>query len=158
MKKFKFRLQRVIDVRKTKENECQRELSLSKEELKRHEEELEQEMAESSESEKKLRKALKQKINAGGLAALHDYTTWTNKKVQLQSDRTEVQRLEVNLKRKTLIQASKEKKVLERLKEKRFAEHQDQQKKEDQAFMDELGSRRINGKYSRSKSNTNTEE
>jgi flagellar FliJ protein len=141
MKKFKFRLQRVVEVREVKEKECQRELSVSAEELSRREKRLEEEASASSMSEDHLRKALKKSTNAGQLSALDGWRSQKERDVHQQHQRTEEQRGDVDLKRKALIQASKDKKVLERLRERRYLEHQKQQQTEEQAFLDELGSR-----------------
>jgi flagellar FliJ protein len=141
MKKFKFRLQRVIEVRETKEKECQRELSLSMEELKRRERRLAEETEASSRSEAYLRKALKQSTNAGQLTALDGWRSQKERDVHQQHQRTVEQSGHVDQKRKALIQASKDKKILERLRERRYLEHHKQQQHEEQAFLDEIGSR-----------------
>lgn len=141
MKKFKFRLQRVVEVRETKEKECQRELSVSVEELKQREKRLEAETDASSMSQDHLRKALRESPNAGQLSALDGWRSQKERDLEQQCRRTEEQRSQVDLKRKALIQASKEKKVLERLRERRYLEHQKREQAEEQAFLDEQGSR-----------------
>ncbi len=141
MKKFKFRLQRVIDVRETKKKECQRELSLSQRELERWEEQLKREEKQASESQKGLKIALKNSVSARELNDLDCYRTWQEKKVGLLNQSTESQRLDTDKKRSALIQASKDKKVLERLKERRLVDHQAQISRSEQAFLDEIGSR-----------------
>lgn len=141
MKKFNFRLQRVIDVRETKEKECQRELAKSQFELKKREELLAEEQRELRSSRERLRQALHQSTNIAQLSALDGWRRWKDQAVKIQARHADQQRGVVNVKRKALIQASKEKKILERLKEKRWAEHQALTLQEEQRFLDEVAGR-----------------
>lgn len=141
MKRFNFRLQRVIEVRETKEKECQRDLARSLEELNRQEDQLRRVLAESQRSQDGLRQALADRSNAGRLTALDRWRVRQGEVLRHQSDCTEKQRGDVDGKRKALVQASKEKKVLERLKERRLEEHRARNQREEQAFLDELGGR-----------------
>ena len=91
MKKFKFRLQRVVEVRETKEKECQRELSLSMEELKQRERKLAEETEAATMSEDCLRSALKENTNAWQLFALDGWRSQKEQDVREQHHRTEAQ-------------------------------------------------------------------
>lgn len=157
MKKFNFRLQRVMEVRETKEKECQRELALSQEELNRQENLLEKTVAESKRSREGLRQALEKSSNAGRLTALDGWRERQEKEHRAQSDRTRKQKGEVDRSRKALVQASKEKKILERLRERRRQEHRALTQKEEQAFLDELGCR-IGGSWKHLRPEADTEE
>lgn len=139
MKKFTFRLQRVTEVRKRREKECQRELAVSQDQLRREELRL-QELSEDSErNHEGLRSALAQKSNAGRLAALDSWRMHQLKEMENQQERTQERQFEVEKKRKVLVQASKEKKILEKLREKRKAEHREKVQRAEQIFLDEIG-------------------
>ncbi len=141
MKRFNFRLQRVIDVRQSKEKECQRELSRSQQELLRQENRLQKCALESKKSREGLKKALERPSNIGKLIALDKWRNRQEDELDRQSDRTRKQQVVVEDKRKELVQASKEKKILERLRERRLEEHRMAVQREEQAFLDELGCR-----------------
>lgn len=152
MKKFNFRLQRVIEVREVKKKQCQRELAGSQAELARREELLAEAARESQASSEGLRKALKSPSKAGQLMALEGWRNRQEQEVQARRDQTEEQRLEVDRRRAALILAAKEKKALDRLKERRLEEHRGETLREEQAFLDELGCR-----VSRSRQNQDEE-
>ncbi|MBU0518142.1 flagellar export protein FliJ [bacterium] len=139
MKKFNFRLQRVIDVREIREKDCQRELASSMGELKLQREMLEAQQAESKQGEESLRRALTSRTNAAGLNALNGWRQWKEEEVVMQQQSTEKQAEVVEGKRKALLQASKERKILEKLKEKRMAEHQNEALRKEQNFLDDIG-------------------
>ncbi|MCX6640548.1 MAG: flagellar export protein FliJ [bacterium] len=141
MKKFKFRLERVVDVRKTKEKECQRELAVSQAEYQRQLRRLEEAAEDSAHSSEKLRQALTKSATAGDLKLMHGWRMWQAEELRAQAYRTEAQECEVEEKREALIQASKDKKILEKLKERRQEEYRIEAEKETQAFLDELGCR-----------------
>jgi flagellar FliJ protein len=141
MKKFTFRLQRVIEVRHTREKECQRRLADSMQALRKCEEQLEKEKRETRESREGLRKALKKPVSVAQLMALDGWYRWKNRQVQERSALTDEQRGIVDQKRQELIEAAKDKKILERLKEKRYEEYRVNSLREEQAVLDDLGTR-----------------
>lgn len=141
MKKFRFRLQRVLEVRAAKETACQRELARSVEELKREELRLQNAGSESKASGEGLRRALKKSCSAGNLIALDSWRIRKGEELKMQKARTRDRKNRVQQKRSTLIQASKDKKVLERLRQRRMEEHEAESRAEEQAFLDELGCR-----------------
>jgi len=141
MKKFKFRLQRVIEVRDVKKRQCQKELASSQEELAQREKLLEAASQESQASCEGLRRALKTAVKAGELTALDDWRNRQEEEVTMAAVKSEEQRQEVIRRRAALIIAAKEKKVLERLKERRLEEYRSEFLTEEQAFLDELGGR-----------------
>jgi flagellar FliJ protein len=141
MKKFNFRLQRVIDVREIKEKLAQRALGESLCTLKDLETQLDKELQASNRSAEKLRKALNGSIKITELNAMDRWRYLKEEDVQKQTTRTNEQRDVVDQKRQELIQAAKNKKILERLKEQRLEDHRNKSQKEEQSFLDELGSR-----------------
>lgn len=141
MKRFDFRLQRVIEVREMKKKECQRELAKSQQELNRQETLLEAATTEYQTSHEGLRRALKKRSSAGSLATLEKWRGRREEEVRNQSHCTAQQRRAVDGKRAALIMAAKDKKILERLKEHALEEHRTECQREEQSFLDELGCR-----------------
>jgi flagellar FliJ protein len=141
MKKFDFRLQRVIEVREVKKKQCQRDLAVSQEELARRQKLLEEAALESQAGNDGLRRALKATTKAGQLTALDGWRNRTEDEVQTRTGQTDEQLCEVDRRRAALILAAKDKKALDRLKERRLEEHRGESLREEQAFLDELGCR-----------------
>jgi flagellar FliJ protein len=141
MRRFDFRLDRIIEVREVKKRECQRELAKSQRELLREEELLQQAQAQSEASREGLRQALKKSAQAGLLAALDGWRKKQEAQVQNQAQRTLAQRREMEQRRNDLIKADQEKRILDRLKEHAVEDYQAECRKEEQAFLDELGCR-----------------
>lgn len=141
MRRFDFRLQRVMEVRGVKKKECQRDLARSQEELNRQEQMLSQAADELKSSHEGLRKALKNRCSAGLLAALEHWRSRREEALHTQSQRTARQRHVVEERREVLITAAKDEKVLERLREHALEEHRTESLREEQSFLDELGCR-----------------
>ncbi len=141
MKKFDFRLQRVIEVREVKKKECERKLAQSVEGLREEERQLREAADQSQASHEGLRQALKNRSNAGMLASLDGWRRHQEKELHLQALKTAEQEQEVDRQRSALIQAAKEKKVLDRLREKKLDEYHSECAQEEQKFLDELGCR-----------------
>jgi flagellar FliJ protein len=142
MKKFNFRLQRVIEVREIKKKQCQKDLANSQEELTRRETLLEEASQEARASAEGLRQALRRATRAGQLLTLDRWRNRQKEEVEARTVKTEEQRQEVDRRRTALILAAKDKKALDRLKERRLEEYRGEVLQEEQAFLDELGGRR----------------
>lgn len=141
MKKFDFRLDRIIEVREVKKRECQRELAKSQRELLREEELLRQAQEQSEASREGLRQALKKSAQAGLLAALDGWRKKQETQLLNQAQRTTARRREMEQRRCDLLKADQEKKILDRLKEHAVEDYRAECQKEEQAFLDELGCR-----------------
>jgi flagellar FliJ protein len=141
VKKFNFRLQRVTEVRQRVEKERQRELALSQGKLKSEELRLQEISEDAERSHAGLRQALGQQKNAGHLLALDCWLSRQLQELEAQAERTREQQDAVEQDRGALIQASKERKVLDKLKERRRAEHRAKVQRAEQIFLDEIGQR-----------------
>lgn len=141
MRRFDFRLDRIIEVREVKKRECQRELAKSQRELQLEEERLRQVQEQSEASREGLRQALKKSAQAGLLATLDGWRRRQETQVMNQAQRTAAQRREMEQRRSDLIRADQEKKILDRLKEHAVEDYQAECLKEEQVFLDELGCR-----------------
>jgi flagellar FliJ protein len=139
MKKFDFRLQRVIDVRDIKKQERARELAASQRELDLREQQRQAAAAERETSREGLRQALKKRSSAGLLATLEKWRHGREEAAQRQDRETAQQRQVVEECRESLVEAAKDKEILDRLKDRALAEYQSECLHEEQSFLDGLG-------------------
>ena len=139
MKKFDFRLQRVIDVREIKKQERARELAASQRELEDQEKRLREAAAECESSQIGLRQALKKRSSAGLLAALEKWRSGREEAAHRQTQKTTRQRQVVDGCRESLVAAAKDKEILERLKDHALVEYRSECQHEEQSFLDGLG-------------------
>ena len=147
MKKFTFRLQRILEIRESREKQCQTKLAQSLLELNREKQNLRQSAENVRRSLEKYKNALSISSKAGDLLAWNNWFVHQGKEMITQTNLTEAWAEEADKKRRELIAAAQEKKVLEHLHERRLEEYQAECRHEEQEFMDELG-----GRISQSKS------
>ena len=140
-KRFQFRLQQVLSYRKQAEDFCVRELAEAKGALLRHEEVMK---AHSGEEEvflrqyRNLEKAGKFRINDAILQSERQHDLFERSK----KDRLRIAELsqKVEEKREAAIQASRNRRLLENLKERQLGLHLSSEAREDQKFLDEISS------------------
>ncbi|MGE5606477.1 MAG: flagellar export protein FliJ [Bacteroidota bacterium] len=143
MNKFKFKLETVLKV-KTRVEDL-RKMELREAELRREKARLElcrwQEEVEVN--IQLYREKFQQRINPEEANNYHLYLTWLNRQVDSAALQLREREKEVAESRQKLIEASKEKKVLEKLKEKAYRDYQAQQLNAEIKFLDELGTGRF---------------
>lgn len=142
MSSYHFRLEQVLDVRKKKENGCKKDLALELATLEREENMLEN-----------MYGTLKGYFDAwederGTTARTGDdfrmhalYTEHLEKETQQQMQQIKTQEQQVAVVRARLIEASKEKKTLERVKENRLEAHHEKLERRERAFLDDIAMR-----------------
>lgn len=142
MNKFKFKLETVLKV-KTRIEDL-RKIELVEAELRREKVRLElcrwQEEVEVN--IRLYREKFQQRINPEEANNYHRYLTWLNRQVDLVMLKLQECEREVAVCRQRLIEASKEKKILEKLKEKAYQAYQAEQLNAEIKFLDELGTGR----------------
>jgi flagellar protein FliJ len=146
MKKFQFRLQRVLETKEVAERECQRllgeiqqQLTIAENELRVLNEELENERDGQ-------REMIKGTIRAGDFVLRHKYQK--DLELRISFKKSEINKIasKVEKARIVLIEASKEKKVLEKLHDRRFEEHKKDTATKQQNILDDIGARSKNGR------------
>ena len=145
MKKFKFRLQRVLDTKEDFERQRQRELGEAQQGLMIAEEKLDTLNREAEEQDERQRILISGRAKVAELMVNNRWRVELRKRIALQSK--EVKRCErlVEERRLILLEATKERKVLEKLKEKQREQHRKEYFGEQQRILDEIGSRQVNG-------------
>lgn len=139
MKKFKFRLERVLDFRERVKDEKKRELG--------------RRLAIKAQIEEQIadleKQALAGLIEEGGtysgseLADLARYKQRLNEETVKALDRLESAVKDVEIARQAYIEASKDTQALEKLKEKKKTDHQEDVLKTEAEFLDEMTTQRI---------------
>jgi flagellar protein FliJ len=146
--KFKFSLQRVLDHRKIIEGLAQTDYQIA--------------LSQQLEEEKKLENMIKQLFDARANAALvqvsgaHDaaeklkqiyqFTVLQDRRIAQQRTRVENSKKGVEDKQEILRQRSSERKIIDKLKEKKKSDFIEEQKREEQKEMDEMSILRFKAK------------
>ncbi len=139
-KKSSFGLQRLLDVRHLGEKEKQKELSQSKRKLRTEQENLLKFEVKRDQVAQKM-----QSIERGEVSRFMNHHTYLSSVLEsIERKRNEIKdtEQEVEEKRQHLLEATKDRKALEKLKEKHILEQRITAKKTEQSFMDEIALRK----------------
>ncbi|MCM8773675.1 MAG: flagellar export protein FliJ [Candidatus Omnitrophica bacterium] len=142
MPEFKFRLEKVLELRKKKEEERQRELAMLKELLLREE----QFLKELKEKDCKMREEISvlqahnhKPIDIEELIRYTDYLEKLREKIISQIENIKKLIEDTEKKRGELIDASKEKKIMEKLKDNQFKKFKETVDSWERKILDEIG-------------------
>ncbi len=141
LKRFAFRLQRVLDAKESEEKERQRELGEAQGALLNAEKRLAGLKDDLKEQVKVTRALLKREATVAELRTNDDWQHLLRKKIRMQADEIVKLAEAVEQCRIRLLEVTKEKKVLEKLREKQFEEHQKEMNTIQQNQLDDIGSR-----------------
>ncbi|NOY57901.1 MAG: flagellar export protein FliJ [Calditrichaeota bacterium] len=138
MKKFSFPLERVLGTRKIKEKLKQREMAAAIR-LEEAENERLQKMEEKKQTALAiLKKTQEKEFNPGVLALLHTTLDGQRWRCQKQQERVKIVRVKLDQSRKSLLQARRSTKVIEKLRERRHEEYVQKVEKSEQKAIDEV--------------------
>jgi len=139
MRRFHFTLEALLQLRKRKEDEVKRELAHKNREISQMQAEVKRVGAEIGELQRDSRSA-----RSGTTISVTDLRTWVAYRHKLMHDlaasgrRVEVLRGELGAIRTRLIQATKETRAVEILKDNRFAEWKKEYNSQQQEFTDDV--------------------
>lgn len=138
MKRFKFRLQKLLDIREQIRDELRQEL-VRKNQQRDHELHVLAELEQES-----LRAMIEEggTYSAGELVMFGDYRARLKRRIEEQRQRVVIASREADEAKERYVEASKEAKALELLRQKRKAEHTEQVLKEEGAQLDEFAIQR----------------
>ncbi|MDI6874909.1 MAG: flagellar export protein FliJ [Actinomycetota bacterium] len=138
MKKFSFRLESVRRLRTAQEEERKRIFGAA---ARRYHEEREA-LHALTERERKARERLARELSSGCasgvLAAMNEFLRGNAVRIKAQVERTEEARARMEEERRLLAEASKERKVVDRLRERALERHRYESSREEQGFLDEV--------------------
>ncbi len=148
MKQFEFKLQKVMETTKTREELRKRELAKALVVFAQNESLLEAMLDRLEEQiEEYNTRKLKPSMTASDLINFSHYTEKLLTDIQHQKKTIEDLAEKVRQHREKLVEITKDKKILERLKERRYEEYRKKLRSMEQKFMDELSIRAYqNGK------------
>lgn len=138
---FSFPLQKVLDVRQHVEDQRAIELGQAKQELFKeqqllnHLQMLKEKALNISEEE------LTQALHLSKIQMLESYLIQLNEKIDVQKKLIKTKKSEVNKKRRELLKASQEKKIVEKLKERQLEVHRKSVRLQENKIIDEVALR-----------------
>lgn len=140
MKKFRFRLQTVLDQRKAKEERLQIELAEVLREEAQESAKLAELLEKLDDAVAAVQSALESNKPANEIAAADEYAKCVRDDVKVQQLTVRAVRARVEAKRAEVVEAMKERKVLEALRDKQEREHLDAQMRVEQNQLDDVAS------------------
>ncbi len=145
MKKFTFRLQRVLDAKESEEKEKQRELGVAQRELTEAEHQLAHLQEQLQEELQRANELNQGTVQAWQALTQHRWQKHLAGEIRKAQKDVEQAREIVEQARDVLIETSREKRVLEKLREKQYEEHQKLVLTELQNQLDDIGGRMAGG-------------
>lgn len=142
MKKFKFDLQPLLGHRKRKEDGLKRELADVRRQLAKETKLLNKLHTELGFYQEELKGKQKKKFNPDEITVYHKYFNRMQKVIENQNIIVEEFIKEVEKKREELMNASKEKKAIENLKDKKHSSYIKLARNEEQKIIDEVATMR----------------
>lgn len=146
MKKFRFRLQKVMEVKEEVEKQRMLELVEAKKCVSQEKEELERLQIRNRECWEKIEeRKTEDRINPVEMNLYYCYLRKLGNEIDLQNNRVQDAENEMEKRRRILLDASKERKILEKLKERKYTAYRSEMLKMEQDFFDDIA----NTKHSR---------
>jgi flagellar FliJ protein len=139
MAKFKFKLETVLKVKTRIEDLRKRELQVAEVERQQAKKQLLERQDEVADTIKTYRESCQQKLDLYLATNYHKFLIWRNKQVELADQYLNACNNKVSRTRQKLVEASKEKKIVEKLKEKAFEDYKAAELNLEIKFLDELG-------------------
>ena len=135
---FRFKLQRVLDLKLKQEDEKKNQIATLMQAIKTKEDELEALISEKKQKEFSLNDNRKRGISILEIRYINQYLLFLDKKINTL--RFEISSLESNLNQKRLeyLELQKERKTFEKLKEKDYEKYLYNEKKEEEKMIDQI--------------------
>ncbi len=140
MKKFAFRLESVLNLKTQMEDNAKNNLARATKELENQKEYLKDLRNVNNKSMNSLTEEVDEGIPVYRVQIYNNYLSLMKEKIANQKEKVNVAERNVDKNREHLIKAMQERKVLDKLKEKKYDEYAKDQLKEEQLGIDELNS------------------
>ena len=140
MKKYQFRLQRVLEVKETIQELRQRELGESVQVLEQEKSAMEHLNKQMASTQNGLRNVVKKRCRPTELRLYYDYTAFVRGNMDVQEQKIQDANKDVLRRNILLVKAYKDREVIARFKERRKKEFMDDYLKEEQSVIDEISS------------------
>ncbi|MBB65426.1 MAG: flagellar export protein FliJ [Waddliaceae bacterium] len=142
MKRFRFRLENVLSVRKTEEKEAMKEVSIAKMHYDGIRERLRKLELDGKRTEEEIRVAQLNRIQIEQITAGHEFLKALKRKIQEGLEELHEADKILKSKQAILVEKTQERKTLERLKEKKYEEWLKNLKWQESVEIDEIASTR----------------
>ena len=139
MPKFRFRLQKVLEVKRHKEEELQRALALTRRTLKKECSTLETLQIEQHTRFREVERRGTGEIDITEMQLNASYLEGLTQRIVDQQTMIRQLREEEERRRSSLLEASKEKKILEELRDRKYVVFRAEMDQAEQVFLDEIG-------------------
>jgi len=139
---FKFRLEKVLEMRLRKEQEKEKELADLKMLQAREEvflEQLKEEGKKTKESISEIQDKTESSLDLKELISYYEYLENIGERISVQIEQIKLVIESIEKKRGELIEASKERKVIEKLKDNQFKKFKQELEQTERKFLDEIG-------------------
>lgn len=143
MAKFKFKLETVLKVKTRVEDLRKQELQVAEVQKKEAQNRLSQRENELADTIQTYRQNCQQKLDLFQAMNYHKFLIWRNKQVEIAGQHLQVCENNVRETRDQLLEATKEKKTVEKLKEKAYEAYKAEELNREILFLDELGTGRF---------------
>jgi len=139
VKRFRFRLQKLVEVRRLKEDALRQELARAQEALERERAVLGKLAGARGATLEELRASVGGRLDVEWIAAYHRYLGFLAHRIREQGAVVDRLAREEAAKREALIAARRARMVVEKLKERAYARYREEIGRMEQAFLDEVG-------------------
>lgn len=143
MKKFKFKLETVLKVKIRMEEERQRQLQKAEQSRNETRVELERRETELTTALADCQQSLRRKFDRYLARDYYDYLQWLERRRREAASYLEQCEREVETARRLLVEATRERKILDKLKEQAYQAYRAEELKTEISFLDELGTGRF---------------
>ena len=144
MKKFKFKLQSLMNLRERREEEAKKNYRESLKKINDEENKLLEMKTELKKFESEYQKTIS--INPELMSQFYLYYEKLEHNVIEQREQVALAKQEMEINKKNLIEARKERKKIEKIKENELERYLDEVKKAEQKFIDEIATQKFNEK------------
>lgn len=146
MNRFRFRFRSVLRFREARENEKKQELGIKLNRLKHEEDKLDGIVNTSKNHDMLREKSGQGRTSVRTLIYNYFYARFLDKSISDQKNAVDSAEDDVEAKRIELIEVTKKKKILERLKERELEDYNQAVVKEEQTLIDEIATQRFNNR------------
>ncbi|AEY66579.1 flagellar export protein FliJ [Clostridium sp. BNL1100] len=140
MQKFGFRLESVRNLKVQMEDNAKNNLALASRELEKQKEFLTSLKTTRESSISELNSKVDQGISISQIKAYNNYLSFLKQKITEQKENVYIAQNQVDIRRESLVKAVQERKILDKLREKKYGEFLKEQGKAEQLLIDELNS------------------
>ncbi len=154
MARFNFKLQPVLNVRKQKENASKNNVAKAIRKLEKETKVLEQIGIKREEINKEINEKATVGVTINELRAIHLYKNRLSEKIKIQLQNIKLAEKEVDSERIDLVESVKQRKMMEKYKERKFNEYREAENTQEKEQLDEI----VSYKYGVASVQENTKE